>query len=238
VIGETAGAEAGEDAEDQVEGAGEKFCREAHWTGGRDAELGDEPEGFGSEGGRGTEDESFQIGLGEAVEEEMGDDEVVFFGGGVGEGEGVGLVGVESGGGVGCGCLAAAAEEFEHGFAEVYRVGVEVGVCYEELGQKAAVSVAEDEGLPLVKEAGKIVDAAALEGWAEGEVFEPAVGTGYQVEVGFGTHLRKVRRRSGVRRARSAAARSVVAARVWRRWCRMRRATAAAAVAEKIGQGA
>ena len=185
MIGETAGAEAGEDAEDKVEGAGEKFCGEAHGAGGGDAEVGDEPEGFGSVGGGGAEDEGFQIGLGEAVEEEMGDDEVVFFGGGAGEGEGVGLVGVESGGGVGCGCLAAAAEEFEHGFAEVYRVGVEMTVCCEELGQKAAVSVAEDEGSPLLMEAGKVVETAAFEGSAESQVFEPAIRASDEIEIGF-----------------------------------------------------
>jgi hypothetical protein len=106
------------------------------------------------------------------------------------------------------------------------------------LGQKAAVSVAEDEGLLLMEKAGKIMDAAALKRWTEGEVFEPSVRAGYQVEVGLGVHLRKVRRRSGVRRTRSAAARSMVAAMVWRRWCRIRSAVAAAAVAEKIGQGA
>ncbi len=45
-------------------------------------------------------DEGFEFGLGEAVEEEVGDDEVV--GLGWGEGEGVGVVGLEAVCVVGC----------------------------------------------------------------------------------------------------------------------------------------
>ncbi len=64
--------------------------------------------------------EAVELGLGEAVEKEVGGDEVVVAAGL--EGEGVDLVGGEVGfdGGVG-----AFAEEMEHGGAEVDRVGVE-----------------------------------------------------------------------------------------------------------------
>jgi hypothetical protein len=42
-----------------------------------------------------------------------------------------------------CG-FASLAEELEHGGAYVYRVGVELRVANEELGEKSAVSVAQD----------------------------------------------------------------------------------------------
>ena len=76
VVGEVGGAEAGEDAEGEVEAADEEVGGEAHGAGG-DAEVGDEPEGSGSEGGGDAGDEGVEFGLGEAVEEEVGDDEVV-----------------------------------------------------------------------------------------------------------------------------------------------------------------
>jgi hypothetical protein len=76
VVGEVGGAETGEEAEGEVEASDEGPCGEAHeavW----DAEVGDEPEGSGSEGGSDAGDEGVEFGWGEAVEEEVGDDEVV-----------------------------------------------------------------------------------------------------------------------------------------------------------------
>ena len=144
MIGETAGAEAGEDAEDKVEGAGEKFCGEAHGAGGGDAEVGDEPKCAGGEGWGDPSDQSFEIGLGEAVEEEVSDDEVVFFSARRGEGQCVGVVGLQAECSVGCGCFAAAMEECEHGGAGVDGVGFQLRVLCEESSEEAAVSVAED----------------------------------------------------------------------------------------------
>jgi hypothetical protein len=62
-----------------------------------------------------------------------------------------------------------------------------------------------------VEELGEKLGAAGFERFAEGEVFEPAVGTGDEIKVGWGgPHpWRKRRRMSGVVRARSAAARRV-----------------------------
>ncbi len=79
VVGEVGGAQAGDDAEGEVEAADEELRGQAHGAGGN-AEVGDEPECSGSEGGDDAGDEGVEFGLGEAVEEEVGDDEVVLFG--------------------------------------------------------------------------------------------------------------------------------------------------------------
>ena len=127
--------------------------------------------------------EGFEVGLGEAVEEEVGDDEIVRFGCRRGEGEGAGLVGLEAGGRVGG--FAALAEELEHGGAGVYGVHFDDGVRGEELGGEAAVSVTQDEGFFLLEQTWEEVEAAMFEGAAEGEVFKPAIGAGDEVEVWF-----------------------------------------------------
>ena len=84
--------------------------------------------------------EGVDFGLGEAVEEEVGDDEVGFGGGS--DGEGRGLQGSDSRG-IG---LAAAAEEMEHGGAGVEGEGAEVGSVSKEAGEEATIAVAEQEG--------------------------------------------------------------------------------------------
>ena len=87
------------------------------------------------------------------------------------------------------------------------------GVGGEEAGEEAAVAVAEDEGAARVASCGRKWVAAALEGGAEGEVFEPAIRAGDEVEVcrGGGWWAAFIGEsgssRMGVRRARSAAAR-------------------------------
>jgi hypothetical protein len=94
-------------------------------------------------------------------------------------------MGVEAFGCVGGEGFAALAKEMEHGSAGVDRIGVEVRVLCEELGEEAAVTVAKDEGSFALKEAGQVVEAAALESAAEGEVFEPAIRARDEVEVGL-----------------------------------------------------
>ena len=80
-------------------------------------------------------DEGIEVGLGEAVEEEVGGDEI---GGGVrGVGQGVLMVGGQE-----WGVVAALAEELEHGGAGVYGVDLNVWVDVEEGLGEAAVSVA------------------------------------------------------------------------------------------------
>lgn len=209
VVREVGGTEAGEEAEGEIEAADEAAGGQAQEARG-DAEVGDKPEGFGGEAGGEAAGEGVELRVGEAIEEEVGDNEVVDGAGG--EGEGVGVVGGEALGGV-----AARYEEGEHGGAEVDGVGVERWVAGEEAGEEAAVAVAEYEGLASVEEMGEEVLAAVLEGTAEGEVLEPAIGAGDAVEIGWGKAAgwwggvihawRKGRKRIGVRRARSAQAR-------------------------------
>jgi hypothetical protein len=64
--------------------------------------------------------------------------------------------------------LAALAEEVEHGGAGVDGQGVEVGLLGEELGEEAAVAVAENQGAVAWGELREEVGAGALEERAEG----------------------------------------------------------------------
>ena len=91
VVGEGAEGEAGEEAEGAVEGADDWGGDEAAVEAGRDGELRDEPLGLGGCDGAEGCGEGLDFGGGEAVEEEVGDDEVVGRVGGV-EGAGVGVV--------------------------------------------------------------------------------------------------------------------------------------------------
>jgi len=95
VVGKMGGAETGQDAECEIERADDELCREAHGAAG-DAEVRGKPKGSGCEGGGDTSDECFEFGLGETVEEEMGDDEIVGFCIDR-KGEGAGLLGLEAG---------------------------------------------------------------------------------------------------------------------------------------------
>jgi hypothetical protein len=164
VVREVGDAEIGEDTKDEVEAAYVGAGDGAHGAGGWDAEVGDEPEGLGGEVRSDLGDEDFELGLGEAVEEEVGDDQVVFFRGRGAEGEGVGFVGLEAIGERG----ATLAKEMEHGGAGVDSFGLEVGVLSEELGEEAAVAVAQDEGGFLLGQTWEVVEARLVEDWAEG----------------------------------------------------------------------
>ncbi len=74
----------------------------------------------------------------------------------------------------------------KHGGAGVDCVGVEVRVLREELSEESTVSVAEDQGAATIEQLREIVSAAVFECFAEGEVFEPAIRFGDEVEVGLG----------------------------------------------------
>ena len=133
VIGEMGDAEAGEEAKGEVQKADEGAGGQAEEAG-RDAEVGDEPAGFGGEVGEEAGGELVELRLGEAVEKEVGDDEVV--GPGAPEGEGVGGVGAQAKAGGGGGGLRSLAEEVEHDGAEIDRVGQEAGVAGERRARK------------------------------------------------------------------------------------------------------
>ena len=194
VVGQAGDAEAGEEAEREVEGADEEAGEQVEGAGGgRNAEVGEEPEAAGGEVGSEAGGEAVELGFGEAIEEEVGDDEVV---GARGlEGEGVRLMGLEAAGCGGRGGDRALTEKVEHGGAEVDGVGVELRAAREKLGEKAPVPITEQEGSASLEEAREEVEATALEEGAEGEVFEPAVGAGDAVEVGWDGHELGARQR-------------------------------------------
>jgi hypothetical protein len=109
-------------------------------------------------------DECVEFGLSEAVEKEVSDDEII---GVLGrEGKGVGLVGTQAGFCVRSCLFAAFAEESKHRGADVDCVGLEMGVFGEELGEEAAVSVAQDECSVAIEELREVVVAAIFERFA------------------------------------------------------------------------
>ena len=75
-VGEARGSEAGEQAKGEVEEANQNAGRQAKWAGGWDAEVGDDPQGARREAGADGGDEAREISGGEAIEEEVGGDEV------------------------------------------------------------------------------------------------------------------------------------------------------------------
>jgi hypothetical protein len=76
----------------------------------------------------------------------------------------------------------------KHCGATIDGIGTKVGSGGHQLGQKAPIAVSQYEDLLLIEEIGKKVQAAAFEAMAKGEVFEPPIGAGYEVEAGTGFH--------------------------------------------------
>ena len=177
-IGKVGDAQAGEEAEGQVERADVEGGEGADDGSLRNGEVGEEPEGAGSGLGGEVLGEAGEFGLGEAVEEEMSNDEV-----GIGrrsDREGGGLEGadaVQEG-------LAAPAEQLKHGGAGIDGQGTEVGPAIKEPGEETAVPVTEDKGLVAGREIGEKMSAGALQERAECKVFGEAIDAGYGVEIG------------------------------------------------------
>jgi len=169
-----------ENAEGKVKRAHKDAGGETHGTG-RDAEVGDEPECSRCEVRSEVGDKSFDIRLREAIEEEVGHDEIVSAGGR--EGEGAGMARLQASGG-----SATLAEKVEHSGAGVYGFGVEIGVGSHQCAEEAAVPIAQNARSSLIEKKGKEVQAAVFQGAAQREVFEPAIGAGDCVEVGFNVH--------------------------------------------------
>lgn len=207
MVGEASSAEAGEDTEGEVEGADDDAGREAHRPG-WDTEVGDHPEGVKGERWNDTSDERFEFELREAVEKEVGGDQVILSVGS--KGESVGVLSLEANCRVEGAGPATLAKQMDHGGAGVDGVGVDTGIGGHQGSEETAISIAEDERPLLMEQAREKVQAAAFESTAEGEVFEPTIRTGDEIEVGVTLHWRrKGMRRTGVSRTRSAAARSV-----------------------------
>jgi hypothetical protein len=74
----------------------------------------------------------------------------------------------------------------KHDGADVQGNDFDAKVCGEESAGEATVTIAQDKCVTAIEKLWEIVSAAVFERFAEGEVFEPAIGTGDEVEVGWG----------------------------------------------------
>ncbi len=163
-------------------------------------------------------DELIGFGFGEAIEEEVGADEVVPCAARLKD-AGVSASGDEAV--AGSDSCRAGFEEAQHGGARIDSVGEEMRVGGEELSEEAAIAVTDDERAPAISKREEVVEAAALQQGAEGEVFHRAIEAGYAVEAANGIEARRTfkadgvldhprhgrTKKTGVRRAASAAIR-------------------------------
>lgn len=178
--GNAADAEAREKAKGGIKSGDESAGDEsAETAAGGNLKFRDEPERAGSEVRAEAGDEGGGFRFGQAIEEEVGDDEVVAVGGrveaaGVGAGGGEPMARADAGGSVG--------EQAEHGGAEVDGVGVEIRMAGEKTGEEAAVAIAQDERLAGWGERGQVMEAAAFEKGSEGEIFPRPVDAGDVIE--------------------------------------------------------
>jgi len=164
VVGQTADGESREQAEGAVENGDEGTGYQAAEGGGGDGEFRDEPEGVGGENGAEIGGEGVDFRSGEAVEEEVGDDQVVG-GGRWGESAEVGDLGANA-----LGVRAGSADKgAEHSRTGVDGVDVNVGVGAEQAGGEASVAVAEDKGAAAGGDFAEEGYATPLEERAEAE---------------------------------------------------------------------
>ena len=193
MIGQGLLAEAGEDAEGMVEQRHQRRGEDATEERGRDGEFGDEPESVWRQARGEAMAEVGDLRRGEAIEKEVGDDEVVvrsFFGGHWGPEAQVGDLRGKPAGVGGC----ALFEQLHHAWAGVDGCDANGGVGAKQRRGEAAIAVSEDQCVAALGEPRQEVRAAALKKRAEREVFEPAVDAGKRVEVGSGGHARAIRK--------------------------------------------
>lgn len=104
--------------------------------------------------------------------------------------------------------VRALSQQLKHHGADIDGIRVEHGIACKQACKKPAVSVAQDQSPAAIHELRKEITATPGERGAQTQVFKPAVRTGNSIKVWFtGGHLKKGATRSGVRSARSAAAR-------------------------------
>ena len=124
---------------------------------------------------------------GQAVEEEVCGDQIVCS-------VGAGLPVTEIGRFVGKSAPIGSGRSFErteHPGTDVDSVDRNPSVRAEQGAGKTPVPVAQDKRAAAVLELRQVMDAGLLEDGAEGEVFEPAVGTSQAVEIGAGCRHRQ-----------------------------------------------
>ncbi len=175
-----ANREPGEQTEDGVKGRddalGETSLNHART---RHLEFRDEPSGSGYELRPQAGDEAVGFGLGQAVEKEVRDDEVVAGG----------WRAKDARIGTGCGQAVqvalfcdAFAEQVEHRRRSVDGISPQIGRGGEQAGQETAISIAEDQSAASGEERGNVMESAALQQRAEGEILHGAVEASDAVE--------------------------------------------------------
>ena len=185
-VGQVRDAQAGEHAEGKVERADVGSAKGPQQWMARDLEVGDHPEAAALYLFAKTLCECIDLRLGQAVEEEVRDDEVgvwrsVDF-------QGRTVNGTEASGG-GRGRLhAAPAKQVEHRGAGVDGGGVQRGVLLHQSSEEAAVAIAQDEGVRAALELRKEVEADVLQQSTQREVLRPAIEACDTVEVGRRRH--------------------------------------------------
>ncbi len=142
-IREVGDAEAGEDSEGEVEKPDIQSRERCQPRAGGDGEVGEQPESAGARVGGHVVCQAIQFWLGQAIQKEVADDQVrAAFPLALIEElhsrdlAGLKTIAVEP---------AAAAQQAEHGVTGVNCDGLEPGLLGEQSGQKAAVTVAQDE---------------------------------------------------------------------------------------------
>lgn len=213
VVGQAGDAKPGEDAKCEVQKPNQQIRGNAHSTR-RNGEVSYDPEGSRSKEGRNLSGDLIDFRLYEAVEEEVGDDEVILdFRGRGKKDQGVGLVCAQDGI-----RRAVVSKKFEHDTAGIDSVGLQRGILSEEACKEAAVAVAKYQRGSAIAKFWEEVKSGPLERASESHVLEPAVGTGDEIEVWLrGFHEWRVKTSSmGVRRQRSAAARRAAGSRCLR----------------------
>lgn len=127
--------------------------------------------------------ESIEVGLSEAVEEEVGGDKII--GACKRKSQGIAVMDAQARVSVGSRRFRALPEELKHGDARVDRIGSKMRVVREQLGEKAAVAVAQDQCAATIAELRKEVSAAPFKRSTERQVLEPAIRAGDEIEVRF-----------------------------------------------------
>jgi len=171
--------------EEKIHGAEEDACAPFAKSGGGLAEVGEEPVGAGLRGGGEPEDDLRELLRGEAVEEEMGDDEVepragklAFADVGMDEFDRAAVQAVRA---------EAVAGDGGHACAGVHAGAVGVGMGAEDFDEAATVPLACEEDAARGRNSAKEGGAAALKFAPREHGFHPAVMGREAIEL-RGTH--------------------------------------------------
>jgi hypothetical protein len=127
--------------------------------------------------------EGLKVGLSETVEKEVGNDKIV--GACQWKSHSIAVMEAQALVNVGSRRFRPLAEELKHGDARIDRIGSKMRVLREQLREKAAVAVAQDQCAATIAELRKKVIAAPFERSTERQVLEPAIRACDEIEVSF-----------------------------------------------------